>query len=100
MFWNGRRDSNSRIEFGRLACFQLHRSRFFGSCLESRLQAELIEPPKGGTPNFGCGVRFPRGAGWTTCATFGTPGRIRTRSLDVRSVALIQLSYRSRDIDD
>src|SRR6266849_10833295 len=21
MFWNGRRDSNSRIEFGRLACF-------------------------------------------------------------------------------
>ena len=30
-FWNGRRDSNSRIEFGRLACFQLHhfRSRTF-----------------------------------------------------------------------
>jgi hypothetical protein len=36
-------------------------------------------------------------AGWTTCATFGTPGRIRTRSLDVRSVALIQLSYRSEE---
>ena len=26
----------------------------------------------------------------------GTPGRVRTRSLDVRSVALFQLSYRSR----
>lgn len=25
--WNGRRDSNSRIEFGRLACFQLHHFR-------------------------------------------------------------------------
>src|SRR5437762_12715604 len=28
--WNGRRDSNSRIEFGRLACFQLHHFRVFG----------------------------------------------------------------------
>ena len=27
----------------------------------------------------------------------GTPGRIRTRSFDVRSVALFQLSYRSID---
>src|SRR6266705_645130 len=26
---------------------------------------------------------------------FGTPGRTRTRNLDVRSVALFQLSYRS-----
>ena len=51
--WNGRRDSNSRVEFGRLACFQLHHFR-------------------------------------------GTPGRIRTRSIDVRSVALFQLSYRSK----
>ena len=25
--WNGRRDSNSRIEFGRLACFRLHHFR-------------------------------------------------------------------------
>ena len=25
--WSGRRDSNSRDEFGRLACFQLHHSR-------------------------------------------------------------------------
>src|SRR6185436_1261421 len=25
--WNGRRDSNSRDEFGRLACFQLHHFR-------------------------------------------------------------------------
>ena len=25
--WNGRRDSNSRVEFGRLACFQLHHFR-------------------------------------------------------------------------
>ena len=25
--WNGRRDSNSRVEFGRLACFQLHHVR-------------------------------------------------------------------------
>ena len=25
--WNGRRDSNSRSEFGRLECFQLHHSR-------------------------------------------------------------------------
>jgi hypothetical protein len=25
--WSGRRDSNSRSEFGRLACFQLHHSR-------------------------------------------------------------------------
>jgi hypothetical protein len=25
--WTGRRDSNSRVEFGRLACFQLHHSR-------------------------------------------------------------------------
>ena len=28
--WNGRRDSNSRIEFGRLACFQLHHFRANG----------------------------------------------------------------------
>ncbi|MEA2204623.1 MAG: hypothetical protein QOE77_1399 [Blastocatellia bacterium] len=28
--WSGRRDSNSRSEFGRLACFQLHHSRWFG----------------------------------------------------------------------
>ena len=28
---------------------------------------------------------------------FGAPGRIRTRSFDVRSVALFQLSYRSND---
>ena len=27
----------------------------------------------------------------------GTPGRIRTRNLDVRSVALFQLSYRSKE---
>src|SRR5438067_13576931 len=30
MNWNGRRDSNSRIEFGRLACFRLHHFRVFG----------------------------------------------------------------------
>jgi hypothetical protein len=54
--WSGRRDSNSRSEFGRLACFQLHHFR---------------------------------------SSNCGTPGRIRTRSLDVRSVALFQLSYRS-----
>jgi hypothetical protein len=28
--WNGRRDSNSRVEFGRLACFQLHHFRRLG----------------------------------------------------------------------
>ena len=28
--WNGRRDSNSRVEFGRLACFQLHHFRMVG----------------------------------------------------------------------
>jgi hypothetical protein len=27
LIWSGRRDSNSRSEFGRLACFQLHHSR-------------------------------------------------------------------------
>ena len=27
LVWNGRRDSNSRIEFGRLACFPLHHFR-------------------------------------------------------------------------
>ena len=53
--WSGRRDSNSRSEFGRLTCCQLHHFREDG----------------------------------------GTPGRTRTRSLDVRSVALFQLSYRS-----
>src|ERR1044071_10459214 len=30
MNWNGRRDSNSRVEFGRLACFQLHHFRGCG----------------------------------------------------------------------
>src|SRR5437870_7927655 len=38
-------------------------------CLEFRLQAELLkdQPPKGGTPNFGCGVR--------SLISNGTPGR-------------------------
>src|SRR6266404_2177295 len=31
---------------------------------------------------------------------FGTPGRTRTRSLDLRSVALFQLSYRSEEISN
>jgi hypothetical protein len=53
--WSGRRDSNSRSEFGRLACCRLHHFR----------------------------------------EDSGTPGRTRTRNLDVRSVALFQLSYRS-----
>ena len=32
----------------------------------------------------------------TSVRESGTPGRIRTRNLDVRSVALFQLSYRSK----
>lgn len=66
--WNGRRDSNSRVEFGRLACFQLHHFRVI--CV-IRVEHRLSE------------------------CKFGTPGRIRTRSIDVRSVVLFQLSYRS-----
>ena len=54
LVWSGRRDSNSRFEFGRLAGFQL-----------------------------------------PTLPQFGTPGRTRTCNLDVRSVALFQLRYRS-----
>ena len=34
----------------------------------------------------------------TSVRESGTPGRIRTRNLDVRSVALFQLSYRSKKI--
>lgn len=34
--WNGRRDSNSRVEFGRLACFQLHHFRRLGRRLAVR----------------------------------------------------------------
>ena len=33
--WNGRRDSNSRVEFGRLACFQLHHFRKWNSRQDS-----------------------------------------------------------------
>ena len=40
-----------------------------------------------GGPRFDCGVR-----------TFGAPGRTWTRSLDVRSVALFHLSYRSENV--
>ena len=66
--WNGRRDSNSRVEFGRLACFQLHHFRGYA----------------GRAACAGSGVR-----------TLGAPGRTWTRNLDVRSVALFHLSYRS-----
>ena len=79
--WNGRRDSNSRIEFGRLACFQIHHFR-------ERRELRQLAPWLWGEILF----RMRR---LTTCATFGTPGRTRTRNLDVRSVALFQLSYRS-----
>src|SRR5712691_4836360 len=67
-YWNGRRDSNSRIEFGRLACFRLHHFRK-------------------SLPIADCQSKMS-----------GTPGRTRTCNLDVRSVALFQLSYRSRGI--
>src|SRR5712691_292789 len=42
--WNGRRDSNSRIEFGRLACFPLHhfRERRKLKQLAPRLWGEII----------------------------------------------------------
>ena len=33
--WNGRRDSNSRVEFGRLACFQLNHFRMWNSRQDS-----------------------------------------------------------------
>ena len=100
--WGGRRDSNSRDEFGRLACFQLHHFRI--RIFDLRF---LI---------FDCPVKFV-GKGDRTNTTyrtdtanqkskianqkcFGAPGRIRTRNLDVRSVALFQLSYRSQGIAD
>src|SRR6266550_5896285 len=55
--WSGRRDSNSRFEFGRLAGFQL--PTLPRNVWSPAFQAELLrdQPPKGGTPNFGCGAR-------------------------------------------
>ena len=42
IFWNGRRDSNSRIEFGRLACFRLHHfRRMFGVRRQSEAATAL-----------------------------------------------------------
>jgi hypothetical protein len=88
--WSGRRDSNSRGEFGRLECFQLHHSRSRLAIAKCRLQIGVVS-----LPVKLCWI-------WTKIKTsrpisnvFGAPGRIRTRSFDVRSVALFQLSYRS-----
>ncbi len=39
--WSGRRDSNSRSEFGRLACFQLHHFRIFGVRRQSEATTAL-----------------------------------------------------------
>lgn len=104
--WNGRRDSNSRLEFGRLACFQLHHFRMVGEdrvelsprVPRTRMLTLHHTPKNGGTERTRTVIglidnQVPHLSATVPCEKFGWVEGSRTLTSRSHSAVLCHLSY-------
>src|SRR6266496_4045922 len=112
--WSARRDSNSRIEFGRLACFRLHHFRVSLPIFNCQFPIGAVQPKTVSTHTKMPSQKDQSALGnwqsemlWNSWQDLNqqprrttTPARLPRWGPRFRSVALFHLSYRSRDIAD